>query len=255
MKSFRYTIIITLFVGILFSCKTKPVFTTVSHPVKVNGKFDQILTSFPNLYAKNTFTDSSRLWMQNNYYFYQVYQKKHESNPFTGTINIKNWNDTLKAEGLFKNGHIQRYTEWYSNGQKSREFIRSSEKKHPPVLTIKTWYYKGQLMSVTNEAGLGKRFYKDGSLKALISSTQTIDYWKNGKQQAVWPLDRGRKGFNLDGEWKGWHKNGHLGIKGQYTNGRKNGPWYYYDSTGYEEKIEFYHKGKLDSTNHVTHRS
>jgi antitoxin component YwqK of YwqJK toxin-antitoxin module len=121
----------------MFSCKTRPKTTTVSHPVKVNGKFDQILTTFPELNATNTFTDSSRLWMQNNYYIYQVYPKKHETGPFTGTVHINNWNDSLKAKGVFINGHLQRFTEWYPSGQKRREYIRSIEKKSSACLNYK----------------------------------------------------------------------------------------------------------------------
>lgn len=210
----------------------------------VNDIFDEVLTSFPELEATYSYEDSTVSEVGDSYYLTQVYYRDSKDQPFTGKLTDRHWNDSLKAEGIFEDGKVQRYTTWHPNGNRFK--VYNLDHKNGKI-THKSWHVTGELASEV-EDGITTSYYKSGAVKSVSTDTSSTDYWENGNKKTYWPLENGRADFKPHGEWKAWHENGTLGIQGTFVNGKKDGRWLHHDSTGTLTKIVIYDMGAVDST-------
>ncbi|NGP88742.1 toxin-antitoxin system YwqK family antitoxin [Fodinibius halophilus] len=202
--------------------------------------------AFPKLeLSGNSYTNKKAL-LDSTHFTDRTYYLKDKEQTFTGTLENKNWNDSLKTKGIFKNGKIQTFTSWYPNGEKNSKMVVTPDSTDQQYRTT-TWYYSGALKSRYNKHS-GKRYFEDGSLKSKWNKKKAIDFWENGNPKAIWPLKNNKRVSFYHGEFTGWYPDHTISAKGTFKDGRKHGKWVYHDSTGTIEKIIYYKNGKADST-------
>lgn len=212
---------------------------------------DTMVYNFPELQTMNpTVIDSvfrySREAVQ-EYYRYQTYAMGGSSEPFTGVVEKQHWKlDHLTQRGEFRDGKLQQLTIWYDNGAKNQESYYNNRFEEEGIYS-RGWYPGGEL-HFEDKPGQFVMYYEDGSVKSRTFGDSRIDYWPNGQKQVQWSYNSSDL-YQLDGPMKVWHRNGRLGITGEYVNNKKEGIWMEYDSLGTLIKKEVYEDGKPVAAN------
>ena len=237
MKNILTFFLALLLLALVFSCSNNN--SGSSH----QNQQDQILAAFPDLRIKGNSGNSSST--QNQFLYRQYYLNEGEK-PYSGKLINDQWKDSLTAVGTFDNGKLQKFLSRYPNGNKRSVMEIRPANGDIPYQT-KTWYYTGALQSKYDNVD-GVRYFKNGNVQTEWNASTVTEYWKNGNRKMHRSLKDSTQTSILDGPFKAWHKNGHLSVKGTFTNGRKDGKWVHRNSAGQIEKVEFFDNGKRDST-------
>ena len=158
-------------------------------------------------------------------------------------------------------------TEYYSTGKKRCEgayvpssgsgtkvIMASDGSSRPDPSQTKTgnwtyWYEAGtksaeESYAAGNSTGVWKTWYPDGTQSSEINYTAgTAVFWfPNGNKQSEGGILQNRV-FN--GSWTAWYDNGVKSYDGNYKNGKKDGDWKWYDTSGKQTLVENYSQDVL----------